>query len=208
MQNINIYTEMERYYSALAKLGALDGNYIKYLKKHAKFPLEFCHNVRMAKRQFLEQDYVPGIYAPVSMISQKICEFTQQKKATFLIHPGSGIEQAAGIGVCVPCNILTVKNMIIEAADIFLSNNFELFEPSLAEADRKHRKCSGDFAALGYFIAVWQDFYSAKWNISAAEIYISESEAVNASRKYGTNTILYPEKNTVRFLYPPDSQIS
>ena len=208
MQNINIYTEMERHYSALAKLGALDGNYVKYLKKHAKFPIEFCHNVRMAKRQFLEQDYTPGIYAPVSVISQKICEFTQQKKATFLIHPGSGIEQAAGIGVCVPCNILTVKNMIIEAADIFLSNNFELFEPSLAETGRKHRKCDGDFSALGYFIAVWQDFYSAKWNISAAEIYISESEAVNAARKYGTNTILYPEKDTVRFLYPPDSQIA
>ena len=84
MQNINIYTEMERHYSALAKLGALDGNYVKYLKKHAKFPLEFCHNVRMAKRQCLEQDYTPGIYAPVSMISQKICEFTQQKKEEIL----------------------------------------------------------------------------------------------------------------------------
>ena len=98
--------------------------------------------------------------------------------------------------------------VVIEAADIFLSNNFELFEPSLAETGRKHRKCDGDFSALGYFIAVWQDFYSAKWNISSAEIYISESEAVNAARKYGTNTILYPEKDTVRFLYPPDSQIA
>jgi len=208
MEYTDINHELEKHYNALAESGALNGNYGKYLKRKARFPLEFCHNVRMAKRQFLEQYYTPGIYAPVSIISQKICEFTQQKKATFLIHPGSGIEQAAGIAVCVPCNILTVKNMVIEAADIFLSNNFELFEPSLAETDRKHRKCDGDFSALGYFIAVWQDFYSAKWNISAAEIYISESEAVNAARKYGTNTILYPEKDTVRFLYPPDSQIA
>ena len=201
MQNINIYTEMEKHYSALAKLGALDGSYAKYLKKHAKFPIEFCHNMRLAKKQFLEQDYVPGIYAPVAITSQKICEFAQQKKALFLIHPGSGIEQASGIGVCVPCNVLTVKNIVPEAADIFLHNNFELFEPSLAG---KTNKCGGDFAAIGYFIAVWQDFYSSKWNISAAEIYSDESEAAHAAKKHGTNVLLYPEKDTVRFLYPPD----
>lgn len=200
MQNINIYTEMERHYSALEKLGALDGSYAKYLKKHAKFPIEFCHNVRLAKKQFLEQDYVPGIYAPVAITSQKICEFAQQKKALFLIHPGSGIEQAFGIGVCVPCNVLTVKNIVPEAADIFLYNNFELFEPSPAG---KTNKCGGIFAALGYFIAVWQDFYSSKWNISAAEIYSDESEAVHAAKKHGTNVLLYPEKDTVKFLIKP-----
>ena len=201
MEYTDINHELEKHYDALAESGSLNGNYGKYLKRKAKFPLEFCHNVRLAKKQFLEQDYVPGIYAPVAITSQKICEFAQQKKALFLIHPGSGIEQASGVGVCVPCNVLTVKNIVPETADIFLYNNFELFEPSLAG---KTNKCGGIFAALGHFIAVWQDFYSSKWNISAAEIYSDESEAVNAARKHGTNVLLYPEKDTVKFLYPPD----
>ena len=96
--------------------------------------------------------------------------------------------------------MLTVKNLVPEAADIFLHNNFELFEPSLAG---KADKCGGDFAALGYFMAVWQDFYSPKWKISAAEVYSDESEAVYAAKKHGTNVLLYPEKDTVRFLIKP-----
>jgi len=103
MNKLYVDSYLGIYYSRLERIGAIKKDaYRKYLHRYARNPAEVRRIVYEAEITYLEKEFKPGIYAPISEIEKKICLLAEHQRSAFIIYPGTGTEEKDGIGVCVP----------------------------------------------------------------------------------------------------------